>query len=347
MTVCYHSRNRKQIPDYMCQQDGIEHGKKRCQQIAGATIEKAIRDLLLEMVNPLNLQVALSVQAELESRLDQADHLRQQHVERARYEADLARRRFMQVDPENRLVADVLEAEWNDRLRQLDETQAEYEQQREADRKLFTDEQREKTMALTSDFPKLWNDPRTTHRDRKRIVRLLIEDVTIIRDDDLIILHIRFKGGATTTVKVPPPPSGSEKYRTDPETVSRIDALLDDHTDGQIADILNAEGVRSGKGLTFGRETVRVVRRKYSLKSRRQRLIERGLLPAQKVAETIDTQLGAVANWRRRGVLKGKLLNDNGQYMYEPPDDDVLIKIRGAQKYRPRPMELAAKQEEA
>lgn len=123
MSVCYHKRNKKMIPDYVCENEAVKNGTKRCQYIPGATIEKAVNDLVIDMLTPLNLQTAVEVQREIESRLQQADQIRHQHVERARYEADLAKRRFMLTDPNNRLVADVLEADWNDKLRSLVEAQ--------------------------------------------------------------------------------------------------------------------------------------------------------------------------------------------------------------------------------
>ena len=115
--------------------------------------------------------------------MEEADRLRQQRVERARYEADLAQQRFMQVDPKNRLVADALEADWNDRLRALSQAQDQYEQQSQADRALLDEQSREKIRALATDFPRLWNDPNTPDRERKRMIRLLIEDVTLSKDE--------------------------------------------------------------------------------------------------------------------------------------------------------------------
>src|ERR1700681_3599455 len=114
---------------------------------------------------PLTLEVALAVQKELESRCDETERFRLQEVERARYQSDLARRRFMQVDPDNRLVAGSLEAEWNQALRALAEAKERYEEQRQADRAGFNDEQRAAIMALAKDFPRLWNDPHTPQRE--------------------------------------------------------------------------------------------------------------------------------------------------------------------------------------
>lgn len=116
MTVRYHSRRGQLVPDYVCQREGIEHGEPICQHIPGAAIDEAVGNILVDAVTPITLEVALAVQQELQSRLDEADRLRQQQEERARYEAELARRRYLRVDPDNRLVADSLEADWNGKL---------------------------------------------------------------------------------------------------------------------------------------------------------------------------------------------------------------------------------------
>ena len=138
----------------------------------GAAIDAAVGRLLVETVTPMALEVALSVQQELEVRWEDTDRLRRQHVERARYEADLARRRYMQVDPDHRLVADELEGEWNRRLRILTDAQEEYERQRQADRTAVDEEQRRRILALATDFPRLWHAPGTPHREHDVALRL-------------------------------------------------------------------------------------------------------------------------------------------------------------------------------
>lgn len=112
------------------------------------------------------LEVTLAVQRELECRLDEAERLRHAQVERAQYECDLARRRYMRVDPDNRLVADSLEAQWNEKLRALSEASEEYARRREQNARVLTDAQRSAILALASDFPRLWSNPGTTDRDR-------------------------------------------------------------------------------------------------------------------------------------------------------------------------------------
>jgi len=108
MTVRYHHRSTGLVPDYVCQKNGIEYGYKTCSHIPGAGIDKAIGDLLIETLTPAALDVSLTVQKELSERMEDANRIRSMRVQRQRYEADLARRRYMSVDPENRLVAEEL-----------------------------------------------------------------------------------------------------------------------------------------------------------------------------------------------------------------------------------------------
>jgi DNA invertase Pin-like site-specific DNA recombinase len=229
MTLRYHVRKAGLEPDYVCQREGIAHAESICQQIPGAGIDRLIGDVLVEAVSPMTLDVALTVQQELQSRLDEADRLRQKQVERARYEADLAQRRYMKVDPDNRLVADTLEADWNHKLRALTEAQHEYERRRETDRKLLNEEQRAAVLSLATDFPRLWGDPNTPDRERKRMVRLLLEDVTLIRDKEITV-HVRFKGGATRTLRLQLPLNAWKLRMTSSEVVAEVDRLLDELT---------------------------------------------------------------------------------------------------------------------
>jgi hypothetical protein len=113
----------------------------------------------LETVNPLNLEVALAIEREVQTRIAEADRLRHQVVERAQQEAELARRRYLRVDPDNRLVADQLEADWNLKLRALRSAQDEYDKRKQNEERTHRAAQREKILALATDFPRVWNDP--------------------------------------------------------------------------------------------------------------------------------------------------------------------------------------------
>jgi DNA invertase Pin-like site-specific DNA recombinase len=335
MSLRYHARKGNLIPDYLCQRDRIQNGKPLCQIIPGSTIDHAIGELLLQMVQPLTLEVSLAVQQELQSRIDEADQLRKQQVERARYEAERARERFMKVDPKNRLVADTLEAEWNEKLRALQEAREQYEHQRQADRQLLDDQSQALIRSLATNFPKLWNDPHTSHRDRKRMVQLLIEDVTLIRREQ-ITLHIRFKGGATRTETLPPPQPAHKTWQTEPQIVALIDNLMQEHTPKEIAALLNGQGVRSGKGGSFTQMTIAKIRQSYHLESRWDRLRKRGMLTDKEMAKQLRVAVHTVRRWRVHGLLRAHAYNDRNGYLYEPVRDNKPGKWGGVKLSDPR-----------
>jgi len=204
----------------------------------------------VKAVNPLALEVTLAVQQELEARWEETDRLRRAQVDRARYEAELARRRFLSVDPDNRLVAASLESDWNEKLRALAEAEQHYERQRQHDGKISNPNQRQQILSLAADFPRLWHDPNTPHRERKRMVRLLIEDVTL-RKAEQIEVSVRFRGGVNKTFSVARPLNSWQSRKHSSEVIAEIDRLLDDHNLGEIATILNARGHKTGGGVDF------------------------------------------------------------------------------------------------
>ena len=277
--------------------------------------------MLLEVVTPLALEVSLAVQEEVQKRFAEADKLRLQQVERARYEVDLARRRYLNVDPDNRLVAADLEAEWNRKLQALRRTEEEYTEQRERDRLIIDQQKREQILSLSKGFPELWRDPKTPQRERKRMAQLLIEDVTLVKGD-AISANVRFKGGATRCLTVPRTRSAFEVRKTRKEVVAEIDRLLDDHTYGQIAAILNERQFVSGGGHAFDWRRVSVIVRAYGLRSRYTRLRERGLLTKEELAVKLGTTPRMVSVRRSQGKLNVRMwkLTDKGDYMYEDPD---------------------------
>lgn len=329
MTIRYHTRSPGGLyPIYICQQSVVDSAERMCQSIPGASIDEAIGELLIESMTPLALEVALNVQAQLQARLEEADRLRKKRVERAQYEAELSRQRYMQVDPRNRLVADTLEADWNGKLRAVTEAQEEYEQQRIADEKALTAEQKEKILSLATDFPKLWNDSKTSDREKKRMVRLLLEDVTLTRSE-LISVNIRFKGGVTTTLSLPVPLNSFMLRKTRPEIVEEVDKLLEHHHDIEIAEILNNRGLQTGNALPFTVVAVGRIRRTYQLKDRCTRLREKGMIRRQEILKLFNISDSTLRVWKNRGWIKTHAYGNSIQaVLYEPPTKDFANRIK-------------------
>jgi DNA invertase Pin-like site-specific DNA recombinase len=322
MTVRYHHRRGTEWPDYLCQRDGIENARPICTAIPGSALDHATGQLLLDTLTPLAIEAALTVTAELENRAAEADALRAAHVERARYRAGLARRRYLAVDPANRLVADTLEADWNTALRALNDTQAAYDKAREQHAGTLTGAQKDRIAQLATDLPAIWNDPAAPVRERKRIARLLLTDVTVTRTTDTITAHIRLRGGQHHTLTLPVPKTGPEARRTPPEVITAIDELLDQHTSGEIADILNQRGLHSGTSEPFHRLIIDHIIRAYRIPTRRQRLRSQGLLTLAETAAAHSVASNTIKAWRRAGIVSAQRYNDKGEYLYHPPDPD-------------------------
>ncbi|MGH7759907.1 MAG: recombinase family protein [Candidatus Dormibacteraceae bacterium] len=328
MTVRYRSLHGRLIPIYVCQQERIQEAKPICQNIVGSGLDDAIGELMLEAVTPLALEVALSVQHELETRAEEVDRLRRQHVERARYEADIAQRRYLRVDPDNRLVADSLEADWNHKLRAMADAQDEYERRRQTESALLDESKRAEILALATDFPRLWRDRATADRERKRMVRLILEDVTLLKQEQLVA-HVRFRGGATKTLNLPLPLNAWQQRMQDPAVVAEIDRLLEHHTDGEIVDLLNQRGLRPGNATRFNRLILFKLRQAYRLADRFTRMRRRGLLTQEEMAALLGVCVQTVKEWRYAGLLRAQAYNDKGECLYDPPGDSAPRKSQG------------------
>lgn len=327
MRVRYRMSSGKLHVQYQCKGPDENTAGFTCQTISGDKIDQAVGALLLEMMNPKVLNVALAVQKELQERLAEADKLRYRQVERAHQEAELARRRYMRVDPDNRLVADSLEAEWNMRLRELWEAEECYKNKRQKDHEVLNDKIQARIRLLANDFSRLWNDPEISHREKKRIVHLLLEDVTLVTETDQDKIHVRFKTGKSRTLVIGRPRFPWDVWTTDSKVVARIDDLLEDHTNKQAAVILNAEGYKSGHGKKFDGCRIGKICRAYELKTRYDRLKEAGMLTRKELAEKLNVHVATISKWRENGRIKGYLADDQGQYLFEN-SGDVFLRLK-------------------
>jgi len=334
MRVRYQKIKTTVAPYYICEEEVVRRAGTTCQSIRGRDIDAAISALLLETVAPAALEVALAVHDEIAGRVERAERLRATQLERTRYEAELARRRYLKVDPENRLVADSLEADWNAKLRALDTLQQEHEQQRTADRGLLSEDARSRILALSNDFPRVWNDPRTAPLERKRMLALLIEDITLLKAEQISI-HVRFRGGKTTSLSIPRPIPMAVIRKTKSEVVATLDRLLETHTDQQAADALNALGYRNWRNEPFNAKKVISVRCAYRLKGRRDRLLEKGFIPAEDLAKRFGVSVGTIHQWGRSGLLRRQRYDNNVRCLYKPVGSMKIRKGQGGRRPRP------------
>jgi DNA invertase Pin-like site-specific DNA recombinase len=318
MTVHYVVARGRPAPYYACQRRGIATAQRACQVIPGAGLDEAVTQVVLQTVTPAALDVALEVFNELRARKAELDRLRRAQVERAREEAEVAQRQFMLVRPEHRLVADTLEREWNEKLARLADAEEDYRRATATDGGALTDDDRVRIHALAADLPRVWHDPRTPMRERKRMLRLLIEDVTLLRDQ-AIQLQIRWKGGATTTLACPRPLGAPDLRRTPAEIVEMVRALATEQTDQQIATTLNGRWLRTGTGQPFHRVRVQVLRQAYAIPSFAEHLRGAGWLTAPEMATQLSVHHTTATRFACEGVLRAVRADDKGTILFEPP----------------------------
>ena len=334
MSVRYSQEYGRTVPIYMCQETAVRRAGKICQRVPGKIVDAAVAALMIEMMTPMTLAVTLEVQRELEARAAEIDALRRQHVERTRYEAELARRRYMKVDPDNRLVADNLEAEWNDKLRLHAEAAEDYERRSKQQAMVLGAENRQRIIDLAEQLPRIWQDPRVDYRERKRILRLLIDDVTLIRAET-ITAHVRLSGGATRTLVLERPLPIAQIRKFKPDLVAEVDRLLDHHCDREIAEILNRRGCRTWEGKPFNLKKIAFIRAAYKLSSRHERLRRRGMLTTREIAERFDVSETAVHHWGREGLIRKCYTDSLNRGLWEIPPGQTIQKGCGGRGARP------------
>jgi hypothetical protein len=319
MTVSYHARcNGELLPDYHCSREGIATGTPPCQTICGAGIDAAVANLVLEQLTPLAIETALAVSTELAQRAADAARIRQMGVQRAEHAAEAARRRYLAVDPTNRLVADALEADWNTKLRELADTKDEYERTNQAGNRPLTDEQQARIRALATDLPALWKDPATPMRERKRLIRLLVTDVTLVKTPEQVTAHVRLSGGQQHTLEVPRPLRAWEAHTTPASTIELIDQLLNEHTYDETVEILNQRGLTGGWGKPFTVTSLTQLCKNRGIPSHHYRLQARGMLTLDEIAKQFGVSTQTIKTWQRRGHITGQRIDGRRAHLYDP-----------------------------
>jgi hypothetical protein len=202
----------------------------QCVRIQADLVDRALSERVLEILRAEQIEIALRAVKELESRSQALDQQWRMRIERLEYQAQLAQRRYEEVDPSNRLVAGTLERRWNDALAELHTAREELERTRQQQGLELTEEQKAQVRALAQDLPKLWHSPTTAAQDRKRMLRLLIKDITVEKQpaQRKAILHIRWQGGALEDLLVNLPLSAPDKVRY-PEALGESDSYAVRH----------------------------------------------------------------------------------------------------------------------
>jgi DNA invertase Pin-like site-specific DNA recombinase len=307
-----HYRGRNSTPGYHCCGKDLVNGRGvYCLNVGGTVIEQAVAEAFLQAITPAAIEATRLSVEQLRANHDAALAQWRLEVERARYEAEKAERRYRMVEPENRLVARGLEAEWENCLRDLAGAEMELRRREQQRTSTISPAQLHEIQSLGSDIRQVWDAATTTDRDRKELLRTLLEEVVLNlkRAEGRAHLTLRWRGGAFTTLDVPVPkfkPMGGP--RTDEDTISLLRRLATLYADEVIAGILNRQGRKTATGERFTANLVGNLRR-YRGIPRFQSSAEPSagdLGSIRKAAQILGMNTSSIHRWLADGFIAGE-----------------------------------------
>ena len=308
-----HYQGRNASPGYHCSgQDIVQGSGVYCLYIGGVQIDRAVSEAVLDAAQPGGLEAALRAAERIEADHDGALEQWRLAVERARYEAERAERRYRAVEPENRLVARGLETEWEQRLSELEQARSELERrERRRPRELTTDE-RKAVLALGMDLPRVWEAPTTTARDKKELLRTLLDEVIVAapRGGHTAHLTLRWRGGLLTELDIDRPQTRQPPIRTDEDTLELVRRLARHYPDAVIAGILSRQGKKTAYGHPFTAMHVGNLRRNWNLGrfDPATRSADGELVSIQQAAERLEMAPSTLHRWINDGFIAGEQL---------------------------------------
>jgi DNA invertase Pin-like site-specific DNA recombinase len=327
---------------YVCDHATRQFAAKRCQTFTSAYIDPFIEQLFLQAVEPARLQAALSALDQIDAQRHSLSLQWRQRLERARYNTELAKRRFERVDPDNRLVAASLEQDWEDCLRSQSALEKEWLQAQTRQLHPLSDADRQSILSLASDLPTLWLS--APPAQRKRLLRCLVQDVTLdsFSRPGFSRILVRWHTGATTSLDVPRP-----RHGTPPATAvaNRLRDLAQRLSDDRIADRLNAEGFPTATGLPWTLARVRAVRRKHHIPTAcplgTPNLEPRGdgLVKSSVAARRLGVNLSMISDWFRQGLISGLQRKPRG-WLWIRLDEHDLHRLDGSALWLPEMIPL-------
>jgi DNA invertase Pin-like site-specific DNA recombinase len=322
----------KSEPVYVCNREHLDYGKSLCSYVPGRGVDEIVAEVLLEKVTPLAVEAAMTVQKEIIRRSAEADKLLRRQVDRAQYEADLAKRRVLAIEPENRFVGRTLEKDWNDKLKQLEDAKKEYEQRRQNNHCILDEQRKVELRQMATDFPAIWAHESTSHHDKKRMTRLLIEDVTLRRQDREVEIYIRFKTGTVVRRTISIARSGNKAATIDPMIVDQIKTLFHVHTAGEIAQKLNQASIRHPTLGTFDTNAIVYLSKRFKIPTRYERLRSDGYFSQEELSNEFKVTPQTIRRWRKLKWIDGEYYNDQKEYLYKPQYDKLPTSCRHLRK---------------
>jgi excisionase family DNA binding protein len=331
MSLSYGGSTRSRVYQYRCSRARGQQGSVDCQVIGGKRIDQTVAEVFLEATTPCAADAARLANEEAH-RESEALRLYWAHqIERMEYEAQRTERQYMAVEPENRVVARELERRWEQALKELERVRVEAGQAVNSPELLSVDDL-EKVHLLGQELQAVWNEDSTTNRDRKRLLRCLIEEVQLSTGEDHYTVRIVWKGGATTEREIVRGPAGWAR-RTPEDTVELVRQLAAQFDDAQIARILNKQGRRSGRDIPFTQAAITSLRGKNQIPKCAKIAItdpRQGPFNAEQAARELGVTMSTVHRWLRDGILVGEQLTAGAPWQIVLTDE-IRDRLAGAE----------------
>ena len=311
--LAVHYQGANSTPGYHCANRTLVNGRgERCLSVGGVQIDQAVTAAFLAALAPAGVDAALAAAETLEADHDAALGQWHRQVERARYEAARAERRYLAVDPDNRLVARGLEADWEAKLAALADAEAELVRREAARPRSLSDDERSALAALGADIGRVWSAPTTTDRDRKELLRTLVEEVRVDvhRENRRAELSLHWRGGASTELVVELRGARQPSIRTDEDTIALVRRLAVHYPDATVAGILNRQGRRSATGQRFTATIVQGLRQHWHIPRHQPSAepAEGELLTVTDAARELGVVASTVHRWLADGFIAGEQL---------------------------------------
>jgi excisionase family DNA binding protein len=307
MYVGYGGAKAQRTLQYRCRRSA-DTARRECQLVGGKRIEAMVVEVFLEATSSAGAEAAVLADEQLRGEIAASKRTWQLQVEKAEYEARRAERQYMAVEPEHRTVARELERRWEKKLEELEAVRTKAAGALEHRRPL-SEAELARAAELGQHLEEVWAAPTTTVRDRKRLLRCLIEEVQLRSEEERYQVLIVWKGGATTQREVPRFAPGGQATATSLDTIELVRKLALEFDDAQIARILNRQGRRSGLGRAFTKQSVMSMRGKNRIPSA-PKLVPRderdGPFTLDQAARELGVTAGTVQRWLREGLLAGQ-----------------------------------------
>jgi len=247
-----YSGTHGQVPRYACHGGRVDRGAAACLSVGSLRVDRAVVEQVLDAIQPAGIQAALTTMDEALHEDETKRQAVELALEKAQYEARRAQRQFDAIDPENRLVAGELERRWNQSLAHVSDLESRVRTLREQSEPLSGREQA-RLLDLGSDLRTLWHHPAAPVELKKRILRIVLEEIVVTNTDDppQHVLQLHWKGGVHTERRVPRNGRGQHRHVTDDNAVDLIAELSKVCDDTTIACVLNRLGYRTGQGKTW------------------------------------------------------------------------------------------------